>query len=214
MIARCENPRHTQFRHYGGRGVTVDPSWRSSFDVFLADMGPRPEGHTLDRIDPNEPYSPTNCRWATPQQQAQNTRSNVWLTLNGESLILSDWAKRLGGKPNALRMRLKKGWPLERALTEPFEPRRPRKITNPVPLEERQARSAFKHRYRHLSGDLTYDEWQWILSKHGQKCSYCGTDKNLTMDHVFPLSKGGCHTASNVVPACRSCNSSKQDRVV
>lgn len=74
MRARCTNPRMSGYRYYGGLGIKVCDRWRDSFDAFLADMGERPDGHTLDRIDPFGDYEPGNCRWATPTQQANNQR--------------------------------------------------------------------------------------------------------------------------------------------
>lgn len=74
MIQRCTNPNHTFFAEYGGRGISVCARWRDSFAAFLADMGERPEGTTLDRIDNNGHYEPQNCRWATPTTQVRNSR--------------------------------------------------------------------------------------------------------------------------------------------
>ena len=210
MIARCEDSRHRNYPFYGGRGFRVNTLWRDSFEAFLADMGVRPDGRTLDRKEPDLGYNPGNCRWATDDEQASNRRSNVYLSFNGETLTMAAWARRLGCKPSALRMRLAKGWLVDRALTEPFGHRSPRKIGNPVPRELREAMQRFRQNYKHLKGDLTFDEWQVVLKEHDHCCHYCNHRKPLTMDHVIPLSRGGPHTRLNVVPACRSCNSSKQ----
>jgi hypothetical protein len=127
MRARCSNPKHTAYADYGGRGITVCERW-NSFQNFLADMGPRPsKQHSIDRIDVDGPYSPQNCRWATPSEQAQNKGSNRLVTFNGETTTISEWSRRLGIGAQLLGKRLDVlGWTVEHALATParYHPRR------------------------------------------------------------------------------------------
>ncbi len=119
MKQRCYNPQHTYFAMYGGRGITIAEAWLTSFQTFLSDMGERPLGHTLERIDNNGPYCKENCKWVTRRAQAQNRRNNRPLTHNGETLVISEWARRLGFSKQTIRDRIAAGWSTEKALTEP-----------------------------------------------------------------------------------------------
>ena len=120
MMQRCNTPSATNYRYYGARGVTVCSAWHD-FQNFLSDMGECPDKSlTLDRIDNTKGYEPGNCRWATKTAQNRNRSHCVELTLNGETKILSDWAKSIGISANCLAMRINKlGWSVERALTTP-----------------------------------------------------------------------------------------------
>ena len=118
MMSRCYNPNATKYEYYGGKGIRVHPSWVESFSNFYKDMGPRPEGTSLDRLDNDLDYGPDNCRWSTRREQRLN-RSDVHLvTFNGETLSLTEWAERIGVRQNTITYRLKRGWSIERALTE------------------------------------------------------------------------------------------------
>lgn len=117
MHKRCRNPANKNFLSYGGRGISVDPRW-DDFAAFLIDMGPPPSRkHSLDRIDNDGPYSPENCRWATPKEQSRNSRRPRFIELNGERKNLTEWASQIGIGPGTLWRRLKDGWPIELALT-------------------------------------------------------------------------------------------------
>ena len=116
MKCRCTNSKHVAYKHYGGRGIAVCARWFESFENFLADMGDRPLGFTLDRINPDGDYEPGNCRWVLPKIQGNNRRSNRLLNHHGISLTLSEWADLTGLKKTTLRERLRRGWSLERAL--------------------------------------------------------------------------------------------------
>jgi hypothetical protein len=97
MKQRCLNPNDPSFQRYGGRGISVCFRWRESFEHFLADMGPRPSRqYSIDRIDVDGDYEPTNCRWVTKQDQQKNKRTNVFIEIDGEKKILAEWAVLFG----------------------------------------------------------------------------------------------------------------------
>lgn len=123
MMQRCNNPKATNYKYYGELGVTVCKRWQD-FASFLADMGECPDiSMTLDRLRNELGYEPGNCRWATQAEQNRNRSHNVPLTHNGVTRNLADWAKATGMTPNALAMRLRLGWTVERALTQPLKTR-------------------------------------------------------------------------------------------
>lgn len=117
MRTRCLNPNSDQWPDYGGRGISICERW-SSFENFLADMGERLPGMSIDRWpNHNGNYEPGNCRWATMSQQENNKRGNVTINYGGETLTVAEWAKRTGIGYQTLRKRLAAGWAPERILT-------------------------------------------------------------------------------------------------
>lgn len=117
MRQRCSNPRNTHYKNYGGRGIRVCKSWAGSFVAFYSDMGPRPNGTSIDRIDNDGGYSPSNCRWASKAEQGVNMRSNRLLTVDGETLTVVEWAARTGIGEGAIRSRIQRGWSDRDAVT-------------------------------------------------------------------------------------------------
>ena len=110
MIQRCESEKYKAYPYYGGRGIKVCDSWRESFASFLADIGPRPSKyHSIDRVDVNGNYEPSNARWATWEEQCNNKRSNVKLTHKGTTMTIAQWCRNLGIRENRVRRNLSKG---------------------------------------------------------------------------------------------------------
>ena len=125
MRQRCSNPHNASYSRYGGRGIKVCDRWQL-FDNFLADMGPRPSlEHTLDRLDNNKDYEPSNTRWSSADVQQNNKRSCTYLTAEGRTQTVKQWARELGIHHNTLRKRINSGWNIEQALAEPIRPREP-----------------------------------------------------------------------------------------
>ena len=127
MVSRCTSKSHSAYYKYGARGITVCERWLR-FEHFLADMGERPIGTTIDRIDGTKGYELANCRWATPKQQANNVSSNLVIEANGKRQTASAWSRDTGIPMYQLHRRIKAGWSQERTVNEPLAPRPPRKV--------------------------------------------------------------------------------------
>lgn len=119
VMRRCYSPDDKQFADYGGRGIKMCNRWLSKqsdaqgFWNFVADMGERPKGTTIERIDNDGDYEPSNCRWATRAEQQRNRRNNLMITYNGKTQCAKDWATELGMDDVTIGRRYKKRLPLE-----------------------------------------------------------------------------------------------------
>jgi hypothetical protein len=117
MKSKCSNPNDKDWPNYGGRGISVCERWRDSFDAFWEDMGSTySDDLTIERKDNNGNYQADNCRWATVREQSNNTRFNVWLDTPAGRMTVAQAARFYDIKTVTLRARLKKGWPVLRAL--------------------------------------------------------------------------------------------------
>lgn len=124
MHDRCYNSSNSYYKNYGGRGIVVCSRWRT-FKSFFEDMGPRPDAtYSLDRIDTNGNYEPTNCRWATQIEQQNNRNDNCWVTYEGLAMTTAQLARKVGIPQDVLRNRIiRSGWSVEKAVQTPYSPR-------------------------------------------------------------------------------------------
>jgi hypothetical protein len=120
MKQRTENKNSPSYQNYGGRGINICEEWSKSFDVFLHDMGEKPAGLSIDRIDNEKGYFKENCRWTTGAEQAHNKRNNNKLTYGGETLTLAEWSRRIGINVKTLEYRYYQAhWPIDKILATP-----------------------------------------------------------------------------------------------
>ena len=132
MKARCDNPNRPDYCWYGGRGITYIKRWES-FDNWLEDIPARTDGATFDRIDNTKNYEPSNVKWSTPTEQANNRSTNVFYEIDGISKTLADWAHYYELDATGYKRaheRIKNGWNPKRALETP-----PRKCSKPYRVE-------------------------------------------------------------------------------
>nr|DAV40174.1 MAG TPA: PVL ORF-50-like family [Caudoviricetes sp.] len=127
MKRRCYNPEEKFYKDYGGRGIKVCDEWmdkkegHGNFQKWAVENGWE-EGRSIDRIDVNGNYEPSNCRWATPEEQANNRRNNNYVTINGVTKTTSEWARQIGISQNAFTGRINSGWTGDELLKPKFKP--------------------------------------------------------------------------------------------
>lgn len=149
MRQRCENPKNPNYKNYGARGIKVCKRW-NSFINFLDDMGKPPsQKHTIERINNDGNYTPSNCRWATYAEQNRNHSRNVILEYEGQRLCVKDWAKKLNIPYRTLEARIRRGWLPKKALEK---------------VVQKRQRNFTKIEYHGEIKSLT--EWCGILNLH------------------------------------------------
>jgi hypothetical protein len=121
MIQRCYNVKYTDYHNYGGRGITVCDSWKESFLNFFNDMGERPIGTSLDRIDNNKGYSKDNCKWASRKEQARNMRKNNKLQTPWGFITMAEITEITGIRANTIKKRIKNNWDYDKLFNQPLK---------------------------------------------------------------------------------------------
>jgi hypothetical protein len=118
---RCNDPKRKDYERYGGRGIKVCERW-NVFENFLADMGKKPsKKHSIERMNNDGLYEPTNCKWATTKEQNNNQRSNILITFDGQTMNMKQWSEAKGIPYTTLKRRLRTlGWSVQKALTTPI----------------------------------------------------------------------------------------------
>ncbi len=120
MIDRCTNPNHLHYKDYGGRGILICNRWME-FENFLFDMGIKEKGFYIERIDNNGNYEPSNCKWATSLEQARNRRNTTFLTIDGITRPLTEWACISNVHYKTIHDRIKHGWDVKKAVFQSIE---------------------------------------------------------------------------------------------
>lgn len=123
MKQRCFNPNCDSYKNYGARGITIYSDWKDNFNSFYewSISNGYQDGLTIDRIDFNGNYEPSNCRWVDRLTQANNTRTNVFIEFNNEVHTIAEWSRIYNIKQSVLSDRLRRGWSIEKSLTSPIK---------------------------------------------------------------------------------------------
>lgn len=178
MIQRCTNPHNSNYKNYGKRGIVVCERWKK-FENFYADMGDPLDKTTLDRINNDGNYEPSNCRWATATEQAQNTRRATAVTVNGETNVIAEWLRKNNIPYPTYKQRRRNGWSIEDAVSVPSRQRKREqggeansksKLTAEQVYEIRRRRDA-KESLKSIAKDFPFVSWK-TLSPIGKRESW------------------------------------------
>ena len=173
MINRCTCETSQSYKHYGGRGISICQEWLDSFHTFVKDMGERPKGASIDRINVNGNYEPSNCRWATRKEQQSNKRNNVLITYDGITKTLKAWSDELGVKSDTIKDRIESGYSLDIAL---FLKRLPKanKFTGNTACSK-------GHPYTPENTRITKEGWRNCRTCHNAKMRARTADKKIAL---------------------------------
>ena len=167
MKRRCDSPNNPQYKDYGGRGITVCDKWINNFHAFSSDMGERPKGMTLDRIDNNKGYSPENCKWSTRKEQQRNRRYSIFVTIEGKRYRAVVLAEKACVKTDTIVARANRGLSLEEVLSKD-------KLRNLDGLALGAAISAKKRKLAtHCKRGHEFDEINTAWYKGVRSCKKC-----------------------------------------
>jgi hypothetical protein len=171
MRDRCRNPNNRQWKDYGGRGIAVCDRWES-FHAFVEDMGERPKGYSLDRIDNDRGYGPDNCRWASRKQQQRNQRRAVYVEVEGKKYRAIDLAEKAGVKTDTVVARAARGLTYEEVVSpDRIAPKEPPLLA--IAEASRKAREK-----THCAKGHEFDDANTYLTKQGWKrCRACHNAK-------------------------------------
>jgi hypothetical protein len=178
MRVRCRNPKNKAWVRYGGRGIHVCPEWDKSFAQFVADMGPRPDGFDLDRINHDGNYEPSNCRWIDHKTNCRNQRRQSFVTIGGEQYRTIELADKAGLKADTILERAKSGLSLEQVTS----PERRRSLAGLALGGE--ASGAKKRALTHCKNGHPFTEENILRTPEGWRaCRRCHADRQIRRYH-------------------------------
>lgn len=185
MIERCESTWCKDYVNYGARGIYVCEKWRKSFEAFVEDMGPRPHGHSLDRINVNGNYEPSNCRWADRITQARNNQKKRLIEVDGKEIHVAELSDVTGVPASTIYERVRRGMSIEDATSHQkfLKSKETIKIASKVAHQIKRDQTHCKRGHA-LEGDnlKTYKGMRHCLKCKHARYQYLKSDKSLSFD--------------------------------